>query len=171
MYTLYYVNENMNINTLETASLDEPLRIPERLIFVALRKGINFIKEPNKCIAFTDFERLIMSSDYNDLNFVNESHYRKENTYLEPLCQVDFPNVPLVLQKVLFDRALWIYPKPVALLLAQTENGEYSYLNGTEQESMFTDSANIPQDIGYWVMLKDVEKGIFSNKMRHDMPA
>jgi hypothetical protein len=168
MYTLYYVNENMNINTLETASLDEPLRIPERLIFVALREGINFIKEPHKCIAFTDFERLIMSSDYNDLNFVNESHYRKENTYLEPLCQV---NPPLILDRVETDEAFWNYPKPVLVLASKLEEGPYyPLIRDNESSSMFINSAPMMTNVDYWVMLKDVEKGIFSNKMRHAMP-
>jgi hypothetical protein len=167
MYTLYYVNENMNINTLQTESLDEPLRIPERLIFVALRRGINFIKEPNKCIAFTDFERLLMSSEFNDLNFVNESHYRKENTYLEPLCKIDYP---LVLEEVLFDRAIWSYPFPVVVLLCETENGVYTPLNGSESESIYTNMAKLPENMGYWVMLKDVGLGIFSNKKQHPLP-
>lgn len=89
MYTLYYLNKNLQIGTIKTDSLDAPILIPEELIFCNLRKGINFIKEPHKCIAFTDIERMIMASEFNDVELIKQADYRRENTYLEPLCRID----------------------------------------------------------------------------------
>lgn len=91
MYTLYYLNKNLQIHTIKVESLDEPLLIPEDLVFCDLRKGINFIKEPHKCIDFTDIERLMMQSEFNDINLIKEADYRKQNTYLNPLCIIDPP--------------------------------------------------------------------------------
>jgi len=91
MYVLYYLNRNLQLGTIKTNSLDVPVRIPEDLVFCNLRKGINFIKEPHKCIDFTDTERLIMSSEFSDMSLLKEYDFRRENTYLTALCTIDPP--------------------------------------------------------------------------------
>lgn len=94
MYILYYLNRNLQLGTINVQSLDVPVLIPEDLIFCDLRKGISFIKEPHKCIGFTDLERLIMQSDFNDVSLIKDGDFRMQNTYLEPLCEID----PMVLK-------------------------------------------------------------------------
>ncbi|WP_286968239.1 hypothetical protein [Flavobacterium sp. UBA4854] len=89
MYTLYYLNRNLQIGTIKADTLDAPILIPEDLVFSDLRKGINFIKEPHECIDFSDIERLFMQSEFNDINLVKEADYRLQNTYLTPLCPID----------------------------------------------------------------------------------
>lgn len=89
MYTLYYLNRNLQIGTIKAETLDAPILIPEDLVFSDLRKGINFIKEPHECIAFTDIERLIMQSQFNDVELVKQADFRRANTYLTPLCSID----------------------------------------------------------------------------------
>lgn len=89
MYILYYLNQNYQIQTIETDTLDAPILIPENLIFTNLRKGINFIKEPHKCIDFTHLERLIMSSEFTDMETIKEGDFRRANTFLTPLCPID----------------------------------------------------------------------------------
>lgn len=88
MYTLYYLNRNLQLDTLEVSNLDRNILIPEDLIFCNLRKGINFIKEPHECIDFTPLERLIISSEFNDTSLIKDGDYRKQNSYLSPLCLI-----------------------------------------------------------------------------------
>ena len=95
MYTLYYLNRNLQLGTIETYSLDSPILIPEDLVFCNLRKGINFIKEPHRCIDFTHAERLIMASEFTDMELVKDFDFRKQNTYLNPLCQIDSYDIVL----------------------------------------------------------------------------
>nr|WP_294781349.1 hypothetical protein [uncultured Flavobacterium sp.] len=95
MYTLYYLNRNLQIHTIKVESLDVPLLIPEDLVFCDLRKDINFIKEPHKCIDFTDIERLFMQSEFNDINLIKEADYRRQNTYLTALCTIDIEYLEL----------------------------------------------------------------------------
>lgn len=91
IYTLYYLNENLQIGTLKVETLDAPILIPENLVFCDLRKGIHFIKEPHECIDFTDIERLFMQSQFNDVGLIKDGDYRRQNTYLTPLCPIDAP--------------------------------------------------------------------------------
>lgn len=95
MYTLYYLNRNLQLGTIKVPHLNERVLIPEDLVFCNLRKGINFIKEPDACIAFTDTERLIMNSEFTDMELLKQFDYRRQNTYLDIMCQVDmdFPYV------------------------------------------------------------------------------
>lgn len=88
MYTLYYLNRNLQLDTLEVSNLDRNILIPEDLIFCNLRKGITFIKEPHECIDFTPLERLIISSEFNDTSLIKDGDYRKQNSYLSPLCLI-----------------------------------------------------------------------------------
>jgi len=103
MYTLYYLNRNMQLGVIKKVSLDAPVLIPEDLIFCDLRKGIHFIKEPHECIDFTDIERLIMQSEFNDITLIKDGDYRKANTYLTPLCPID--PIPLVFA---FEPSYWM---------------------------------------------------------------
>lgn len=89
MYTLYYLNRNLQTGSINVRNLDEPLRIPEDLIFSNLRQGIVFIKEPHECIAFTDTERLIIASEFTDTSLLKESDFRKQNSYLTALCPIE----------------------------------------------------------------------------------
>ncbi|MDQ8014472.1 MAG: hypothetical protein REI96_18635 [Flavobacterium nitrogenifigens] len=89
MYTLYYLNRNLQIGTIKAETLDAPILIPEDLVFSDLRKGINFIKEPHECISFTDVERLIIQSQFNDVELVKQADFRRANTYLIPSCPID----------------------------------------------------------------------------------
>lgn len=88
MYILYYLNDNYQFGTIEARNLDTPVLVPENLIFVNLRNGINFIKEPHKCIDFTHLERLIMSTEFFDMETIKQSDFRKANTFLTPLCPI-----------------------------------------------------------------------------------
>jgi len=94
MYTLYYLNRNYQTGTIKVRNLDAPVRIPEDLVFSNLRKGIEFIKEPHECIDFTDTERLIMASEFTDTQLLKESDFRKQNSYLSPLCAIE----PMILK-------------------------------------------------------------------------
>ncbi len=89
MYTLYYLNRNLQLCTMKVKTFDEPILIPEDLIFCDLRQGTTFIKEPNKCIDFTDIERLIIQSEFNDVSLIKDADFRSQNTYMTSLCQVD----------------------------------------------------------------------------------
>jgi hypothetical protein len=93
MYTLYYLNRNLQLGTLKSPTMDQDILIPEELIFCDLRKDTHFIKEPHECIAFTDIERLIIQSEFTDMELIKIAEFRKQNTYLSPLCQIDpFPD-------------------------------------------------------------------------------
>ena len=97
MYTLYYLNRNYQLGTIKTPTLDVPILIPEDLVFCNLRKGINFIKEPHECIDFTDTERLIIVSEFTDTELLKDYDFRRQNTYLTPLCPIDsIPVNPLM---------------------------------------------------------------------------
>lgn len=89
MYTLYYLNKNLQMGTIKVPDLDTPVKCPEDLVFCALRKGIYFQKEPHECIGFTDIERLIIYSEFTDMELLKDFDFRKQNTYLESLCLVD----------------------------------------------------------------------------------
>lgn len=89
MYILYYLNDNYQFGTIEVRNLDTPVLIPENLIFINLRNGINFIKEPHECIDFTHLERLIISTEFFDMETIKQSDFRKANTYLTPLCAIE----------------------------------------------------------------------------------
>jgi hypothetical protein len=89
MYTLYYISESLQISTLEVEDLNTPVLIPENLTFIALRKGINFINEPHECINFTQLERLAIAGKLDDINIFKDYPFRKKNTLLLPLCQID----------------------------------------------------------------------------------
>ena len=91
MYTLYYLNRNLQLGTIKVTDFLTPVRIPEDLVFCNLRFGIYFIKEPHKCIDFTDTERLIMNSEFSDMDLLKEYDFRRENTYLDILCEVEQP--------------------------------------------------------------------------------
>lgn len=89
MYILYYYNEALNISTIEVENLTQPIRCPENLFFIALRKGKTFIKEPAECIGFTDLERLfIRSFGISSFAFKNETqtNFRLQNSYLNAGC-------------------------------------------------------------------------------------
>ncbi|PWA08974.1 hypothetical protein DB891_10000 [Flavobacterium laiguense] len=74
----------MVLNTMKIDSLEACFRIPEDLIFVACRQGIEFIKVAQESIAFTDIERLIMYSDHFDLSFIKLEDFRKQNSEMCP---------------------------------------------------------------------------------------
>ncbi|OCB78817.1 hypothetical protein [Flavobacterium crassostreae] len=96
MYILYYLNENLQLGTIERPTLDIPIVVPERLIFCALRKGINFIKEPHECLQLTHIERLIFNSEFTDISMLKTAYFRRENTLLTATCQIEpFPNLIL----------------------------------------------------------------------------
>ena len=91
MYTLYYITESFQINTIEVLTLDTPVILPENLHFIALRKGIDFINHPSECISFTDLERLCIASRLDDLTILKNHPFRLKNSSLVALCQVDGP--------------------------------------------------------------------------------
>ena len=163
MYTLYYLNKNYQIGTIKVASLDEAIRIPEDLVFSNLRKGINFIKEPHVCIDFTDTERLVMASEFTDVQLLKESDFRKQNTYLTPLCPIDA--IPLVLDDVDFQKIYWNYPSEVNVEISNDNInfGVYAYdqLNGS------TNNVNIGM---VYFRLHDEVKNIYSNVVQYYAP-
>lgn len=89
-YTLYYLNRNYTINTIKCDTLDTSILIPEDLIFINIRQGVFFKREPHPCIDLTDLERLIMSTEFFDMQIIKDGDFRKANTYLSPLCDIDF---------------------------------------------------------------------------------
>ncbi|MBZ4040983.1 hypothetical protein [Flavobacterium hibisci] len=90
MTTLYYLNKNKQMGVMKVVNINEPVLIPEDLIFCNVRFGVKFEKEPSDCIEFTDIERLIINSEFTDMDLLKESDFRKQNTYLDIRCQVDF---------------------------------------------------------------------------------
>ncbi|SNS02625.1 hypothetical protein [Flavobacterium sp. ov086] len=167
MYTLYYLNDNYTFGTLEVPSLDVPITIPQNLIFTNLRKGIHFIKEPHKCIDFTDFERLIMSTEFFDMETIKQADFRKANSFLNPLCQIDV-NVPLFFNYVGSDSAEWIYPDYVQVFASNTQFGQYSVISSAApSDRFFNKITNIPSLTEYWVKLYDPERELFSNPVKH----
>lgn len=89
MYTLYYLNRNHQIGTIKVATLDAPVLIPEDLVFCNFRSGVKFIKEPHECIDFTDTERLLMVSEFTDIELLKHYDYRRENTFLNASCTLE----------------------------------------------------------------------------------
>ncbi|OXA95981.1 hypothetical protein B0A75_18115 [Flavobacterium oncorhynchi] len=166
MYTLYYLNRNLQLGTIKADSLDVPILVPEDLIFCDLRKDINFIKEPHKCIDFTDIERLIIQSQFNDVSLIKEGDYRKQNTYLNPLCQIDI-NARLVLSQMFTSWCEWSYPAGVQVYWSTTENGTYTLIPAFTPIQRFYNRADIPADTRYWVKLYDPERELFSNALEH----
>lgn len=116
MYILYYFNQNYQIQTIEVDTLDAPILIPENLIFINLRKGINFIKEPHECIDFTHLERLIMASEFTDTEIIKDGDFRKANTFLTPLCPIE----PQYLSFD-FDPKIFIYEGAPVLAILETD--------------------------------------------------
>ena len=86
MITLYYVNKNQALGTIEIESFEACQPLPEGLIFVAFRDGLNFIKEPPQIYTFTDLERLIMGSEFFDMRYLKDSDFRKENSSSITFC-------------------------------------------------------------------------------------
>lgn len=96
---LYYVTRNGHLGTLELPTFESCVPIPEDLIFVAYRDGINFVKEPPTKFPFSDVERLIMGSEFFDMRYLKDSDYRNQNTQLCPIfgdsnIYVDFITFP-----------------------------------------------------------------------------
>ncbi|MBF4491038.1 hypothetical protein IR010_00685 [Flavobacterium sp. MR2016-29] len=89
MYTLYYLNRNHQLGTISVSSMDEPILIPEDLVFCNFRSGVKFIKEPHECIGFNDMERLIMASEFTDIELLKHYDYRRQNTYLQASCTIE----------------------------------------------------------------------------------
>ena len=87
MHTLSYINRNFELYHLKIQDFESCIPIPEDLIFVALRQGINIVKEPSELIDFTDLERLIIGLNTFDLSFIKESDFRKQNTTLCPVVE------------------------------------------------------------------------------------
>ena len=160
MYTLYYLNKNLQIETMKVDSLDVPILVPEDLIFCDLRKGINFIKEPHACIAFTDIERLIIQSEFNDVSLIKEGDYRKQNSYLTPLCPID--GVPLVLDDVDFKKIYWNYPTQVNVEISNNKIywGIYAY----DQKDGSVNNVNVGM---VYFRLHDEDKNIYSNVIQY----
>ncbi|BFM44932.1 hypothetical protein CFS9_35730 [Flavobacterium sp. CFS9] len=166
MYTLYYLNRNYQLGTIKASTLDAPILIPEDLVFCNLRKGINFIKEPHKCIDFTDIERLIISSEFTDTELLKDYDFRKQNTYLNPLCEID-TSAPLVLDRMFTSWCEWFYPAGVQVYWSPTENGTYTLIPAFTPIQRFYNRADIPPDTRYWVKLYDPDRELFSNALEH----
>lgn len=156
MYTLYYLNRNLQLGTIKAETLDAPILIPEDLIFCDLRKGINFIKEPHECIDFTDMERLIMQSEFNDMNLIKDADYRYQNTYLSPLCPID--GTPLILASVTSVSLDWNYPTPVDVQ-ESTDGVNFSRYDDDKLNTCPNDNYNSHS----WFRLHDKIKNIYSN--------
>lgn len=89
MYTLYYLNRNLQIGTLKVSTLDAPILIPEDLVFCNFRKDAVFIKYPHMCIDFNDTERLLIASEFSDIELLKDFDFRRANTYLNAACAID----------------------------------------------------------------------------------
>lgn len=151
MYTLYYLNRNLQLGTIKTQTLDAPILIPEDLIFCDLRKGINFIKEPHECIGFTDIERLIMQSEFNDMDLIKDADFRYQNTYLNPLCQID--PVPYIVH---YDKELGIIHFNMPMPATGIYELEESFDNGATWFRMLyycsmDENHEIPDNAGYYI--------------------
>lgn len=95
MYILYYLNENLTLQTMEVQTLNNPILITEPTIFVAIRSDKGFEKEPHECLNLTHLERLFIYSDFNDTSFLMEGHFRKPNTFLTSSCEIDPSGEPV----------------------------------------------------------------------------
>ncbi|UUF13248.1 MULTISPECIES: hypothetical protein [Flavobacterium] len=167
MYTLYYLNRNYQIRTIKTAILDTPIRIPEDLVFCNLRKGINFIKEPHRCIDFTDTERLIMASEFTDMSTLKDHDFRKQNTYLTPLCPIDVPDI------IIYDEDVFYYNDEGNVLvfpqhedLPNTLTNVYLSYDGVNYEKI---GSEVDGDGFYWndvqrLYYATIQTLVFTNK-------
>jgi hypothetical protein len=88
MVTLYYLNKNNDIETMELPVFDACVPLKESGIFIAYRDGINFVKNPPDTFPFTDLERLIIGTEFFDTNYIKESDYRKQNSSFCPVVPV-----------------------------------------------------------------------------------
>ncbi|WP_374172728.1 hypothetical protein [Flavobacterium tructae] len=88
MYTLYYLNKNLQLGTIKVENLGVPILIPEDLVFCNFRKESIFIKHPHMCIGFSDTERLIIASEFTDMSLLKDYDFRRQNTYLEASCAI-----------------------------------------------------------------------------------
>ncbi|WP_291287330.1 hypothetical protein [Flavobacterium sp.] len=162
MYTLYYLNRNYQLGTIKTDTLDTPILIPEDLVFCNLRKGINFIKEPHKCIDFTDTERLIITSEFTDTQLLKDYDFRKQNTYLTPLCPIE---EPLILDSVTFASINWNYSTIVDVEDSRDNVTFAVYdpdkLNGTSNDNYYSHS---------FFRLHDKVRNIYSNVIEYYRP-
>jgi hypothetical protein len=87
--TLGYINRNKDLFYLELESFESCIILPEDLIFVSMRIGIEHIFDSQDKFPFTNIERDIMGlNQLFDLSFVKSSDYRKQNSkfcpYLAP---------------------------------------------------------------------------------------
>jgi hypothetical protein len=85
---------------MDLGSFQACVNIPEDLIFIALRDGTKFIKEPVETFDFTDIERLIMTTEFFDFNFLKDEDFRKQNT---KICPILPPPPPVTLQITGYD--------------------------------------------------------------------
>lgn len=84
MITLYYLNKNHDIQTIELPSFDTCIPLKESGIFIAYRDGTNFIKNPPETFPFTNLERLIIGTEFFDTNYLKDSDFRNQNTQFCP---------------------------------------------------------------------------------------
>lgn len=84
MVTLYYLNKNNDIDTIELPTFEACIPLRETGLFIAFRDGLEFIKHPPEIFPFTNLERLIIGTEFFDANFIKDSDYRKENTSFCP---------------------------------------------------------------------------------------
>lgn len=114
MYHLYYVTENLQIETLQIETLDDHIKIPQNLSFIAVRNGINFINEPSECLDFTPLERLSIAGKLDDISIFQNHTFRKANSFLKNLCKVD-PYIKILgyfVPPSFFNGTETIYPAP-----------------------------------------------------------
>lgn len=163
MYTLYYLNRNLQLGAIKTDSLDVPVLIPEDLVFCNLRKDINFIKEPHKCIDFTDFERLLMMSEFNDVALIKDGDYRKQNSYLVRLCPID--GTPLILDSVTFASINWNYPT-----IVDVEESVDNVTFTVYEADLINTAINDNYRAKTWFRLHDKVLNIYSNVIEYTRP-
>lgn len=107
MLKLYYINKNQVLGVMELSEFDKCIPLPENLIFVAYRDGLQFIKEPPQTFPFTDVERLIMGSEFFDMRYLKDSDFRKENS---SFCRLVPPLVPPLVPSVkLYEFTIYPY--------------------------------------------------------------
>jgi hypothetical protein len=114
---LYYITKNHAIHTMDIGTFQTCVNIPEDLIFIALRDGSKFIKEPALSFEFTDIERFIMSTEFFDFGLIKDEDYRRQNTSFCPvkidkkieILSYENPFLNLYSENILDDDIIYIY--------------------------------------------------------------
>jgi hypothetical protein len=169
MYTLAYINRNMDLHFMEVQDENVCFPIPEDLIIVGVLQGNKAIFEPEEKLDLTNVERLIIGLRGSfDLSFVKFGDFRKQNSQMCPF----IPPLPtLEITNMTTNKIEWVFAFPVSV--------EY-LISGTPEDGVWGDYDNelhvnilnlspADENLNDWYRLKYGE--IYSVPVNHPLPA